>query len=79
MFSIFRSRTLFTIHEDENVLDVAEDGDVFDVAGGEDVLDVPEDDLGIIMPRVPEDIDEGLVAVDDQLQDIAAALPVPSR
>ena len=75
IFIFCRSHTLYVIPEED-----AEGEDVLDAAADEGLDIVNEEgDLGLVMPRVPESIDEDLADVDNQLQSIAAALPHISR
>ena len=71
----FRSHSLYNIpEEDAEVEDeLGVDADEHLVIGGE------KNDVGLIMARLPDSIGEDLVDDDNQLQSIAASLPLIAR
>ena len=71
----FRSHSLHNIPEEDAEVEyeLGVDADEHLVIGGE------ENDVGLVMARLPDSIDEDLVDDDNQLQSIAASLPLIAR
>ena len=75
VFSFCRSHPLYDIPEEDVKVE-----EVFDAVVDESLdIDGEEDDLGLVMRRVPESTVDDLADVDNQLRSIAAALPHNSR
>ena len=71
----FRSRSLYNIPDED-----AEAEDEHGVAAGDHLdIDGEENDVGLVMARLPDSIGEDLVDDDNQLQSIAASLPLIAR